>query len=140
MLLLKQHQTQAVHDKIPAKGCRHLLVKTWANGTEKGTTCQLCGAIINDKGGITGTKKSIQRRLTITETPSHSNKNVGGRTELDPLQDEIDEAKRLLEEAHVEVQAAQAKVAESACQLGEPVEEIAKLKSLMEANLASAAR
>ena len=55
-LLLKQ-QTQAVNDKIPAKGCRHLLVKPWANGTGKGNTCQLCGAITNDKGEITGTSK-----------------------------------------------------------------------------------
>ena len=61
-LLLKQ-QTQVVNDRIPAKGCRHLLVKPWANGTGKGNSCQLCGAIINNKGEITGTSKSIQRKL-----------------------------------------------------------------------------
>ena len=65
---------------------------------------------------------------------------MDGRTELDPLQGEIDEAKRLLEEAHVEVQAAQAKVAEAACRVGGAKNEMAKLNSLMEANLASAAR
>ena len=68
-LPLKQ-QTQAVNDRIPAKGCRHLLVKPWANGTRKANTCQLCGAISNDKGEITGTSKSVQR-------------TVEGRTELD---------------------------------------------------------
>ena len=34
-LLLKQ-QTQAVNDRIPAKGCRHILDKPWAIGTGKG--------------------------------------------------------------------------------------------------------
>ena len=69
--LLKQ-QAQAVNDRIPAKGCGHLLVKLWANGTGKGNTCQLCGAIINDKGEITGTSKSIQRKLASTEEKRHS--------------------------------------------------------------------
>ena len=32
-MLLFKLQTQAVNDRIPAKGCRHLLVKPWANGT-----------------------------------------------------------------------------------------------------------
>ena len=36
-----------------------------------------------------------------------------GRTELDLVQDEVDEAQRLLEEAHVEVQTAQNKVTEA---------------------------
>ena len=57
---------------------------------------------------------------------------------LDFLQDEIDEAKRLLEEAHVEVQAAQAKVAEAASRVSTAMEEMAELKSLMETNRASA--
>ena len=52
-----------------------------ANGTGKGNTCQLRG-------------------------PScHSSWTVKGRTKLDLVQDEVDEAKRLLKEAHVEVQA-----------------------------------
>ena len=34
-MLLKQ-QTQAVNDRIPAKGCRHLLVKPWVNGKGNG--------------------------------------------------------------------------------------------------------
>ena len=46
----------------------------------------------------------------------------GGR-ELDLVQDEIDEAKRLLEEAHLEVQTAQSKVTEAACRVGEAMEE-----------------
>ena len=41
----------------------------------------------------------------------------GVRTELDLVQDEIDEAKRLLEEAPLEVRAAQSKVAEAACRV-----------------------
>ena len=40
----------------------------------------------------------------------HFSWTVEGRTQLDLVQDEVDEAKRLLEEAHVEVQAAQKKV------------------------------
>ena len=36
-------------------------------GTAKGNTCQLCGAIINDKGEITGTSKSTQRKLVSDE-------------------------------------------------------------------------
>ena len=51
---------QNLNDRIPAKGCRHLLVRPRANGTGKGNTGQLCGAIINDKGEITETNKSIQ--------------------------------------------------------------------------------
>ena len=109
-LLLKQ-QTQAVNDRISAKGCRHLLDKPWADGTGKGSTCQLCGAIINDMGEITATSKSIQKKLVTDEGKRHSGWTVEGRTEL--VQDEVDEAKRLLEEAHVEVQAAQNKVTEA---------------------------
>ena len=58
--------------RIPAKGCRHLLVKPCANGTRKGNTCQLCGAIVSDKGEITGTSKAIQRRLMTAERTLHS--------------------------------------------------------------------
>ena len=93
--LLLEQQTQVVNDRTPAKGCRHLLVKPWANGTGKGNTCQLCGAITNDKGEITGTSKS-------DEGKQHPNRTVEGRTELDLVQDEVDETKRLLEEARVE--------------------------------------
>ena len=74
------------------------------------------------------------------ERTLHSNRTVDGRTELDLVQDEIDEAKRLLEEAHLEVQAAQSKVTEAACRVEESMEEMAKMKSLMEANLESADR
>ena len=90
-LLLKQ-QTQAVNDRIPAKGCRHILVNPWANGTGKGNTCQLCGAIINDKGEISGTSKSVLRKLVTDERKRHSSRTVEGRTELDLVQDEVDEA------------------------------------------------
>ena len=48
-MLLLMHQTQAVNDRITVKGCRHLLVKPWANGTEKGNSCQQCGATTSDK-------------------------------------------------------------------------------------------
>ena len=86
-LHLKQ-QTQAVNDRIPAKGCRHLLVKPWANGTGKGNTCQLRGTTTNDKGEITGTSKSVQRKLVTDEEKHHPNRTVEGRTELDLVQDE----------------------------------------------------
>ena len=57
-----------------------------------------------------------------------------GRTELDLVQDEVDEARRLLEEAHVEVQAAQNKVTEAAFRVGQAMEEMAQIKKLLEAN------
>ena len=63
-----------------SKGCRHLLVKSWANGTGKANTCS----------------KSIQRKLVTDEGKRHSSRTVEERTELDMVQDEIDEAKRLL--------------------------------------------
>ena len=50
------------------------------------------------------------------------------------MQDEVDEAKRLLEEAHVEVQAAQNKVTEAAFPVGQAMEEMARIKKLSEAN------
>ena len=128
MLQLKQ-ETQAANDRIPAKGCRHLLVKPWANGTGKGNTCQLC------KGEITGTSKSIQRKLVTDEKKIHSNRQVEGRTELELMQDEIDEAKRLLGEAHLEVQAAQSKVTEAAFRVGEAMEKMSLIKKLLEAKL-----
>ena len=77
---------------------------------EKGNTCQLCGAIINDKGEITGTGKLSQRKSVTYEGKRHSSRMVEGRTELDLVQDEADEARTLLEEGHVEVQTAQNKV------------------------------
>ena len=116
--------SQNLDDRIPVKGCRHLLVKPWANGTGKGNTCQLCGAIINDKGEITGTRNSIQRMLVSNEEKRHSSQKVEGRTELDLVQDEVDEVKRLLEEAHVEVQTAQNKVTEAAFLVGQAMEEM----------------
>ena len=47
--------------------------------------------------------------------------------------DEIDEAKRLLEEAHVEVQAALNMVTEAVLRVGQAVEEMAQIKKLLEA-------
>ena len=94
-----------------------------------------CGAIIIDKGEITGTSKSIQRKLVTDEGKRHSNRTVEGRTELDLVQDEIDEAKRLLEEAHLEAQAAQSKVTEAAFRVGEAMEEMSQIKKLLETNL-----
>ena len=131
-LLLKQ-QTQAVNDRIPAKGCLHLLVKPWENGTGKGKTCQLCGATINDMDEITGTSKSIQRKLVTDEGKRHSSRTLQGRTELDLVLDEVDEAKRLLEEAFMEVQAAQSKVTEAAFRVGRAMEEMFQIRKLLEA-------
>ena len=74
------------------------------------------------------------------ERTFHFNRTVDGRTELDLVKDEIDEAKRLLEEAHLEVQAAQSKVTEAARRVREAVEEMAKINSMMEANMESADR
>ena len=83
----------------------------------------------------TGTSKSIQRKLVTDERKLHSNRLLEGRTELDMKQDEIDEAKRLLEEAHLEVQANQSTVTEAAFQVGEATEEMSQIKKLLEANL-----
>ena len=86
----------------------------WATGTGKGNTCQLCGAIINDKDEITGSSKSVQWKLVSNKENRRSSQKVEGRTELDLVLDDVDEAKRSLEEAHLEVQAAQNKVTEAA--------------------------
>ena len=106
-----------------------------ASGTGKGNTCQLCGAIINDKVKITGTSKSIQRKLVTDEEKRHSSPKVAGRTELDLVQDDVDEAKRLLEEAHVEEQAAQNKVTEAAFRVGQVREKMSQIRKLLEAKL-----
>ena len=49
---------------------------------------------------------------------------VEGRTELDLVQDEVDGAKRSLEEAHFEVQAVQNIAIEAAFQLGQAFEKM----------------
>ena len=58
------------------------------------------------------------------EGKQHPNRTVEGRTELDLVQDEVDEAKRLLE-------AAQNKVTEAALRVGQAMEEMAQM---LEAN------
>ena len=69
-----------------------------------------------------------------TRARHHPNRMVEGRAELDLVQDEVEEGKRLLEEAHVEVQAAQNKVTEAAFRVGQAMEEMAQIKKLLEAN------
>ena len=69
------------------------------------------------------------------EGKRHSSQTVEGRTELDLAQDEVDEAKRLLEEAQVEVRAAQNKVIEAAVRVGQAMEEMSQIRKLLEANL-----
>ena len=95
----------------------------------------VCGAIINDKVKITGTSESIQRKLVTDEEKRHSSPKVAGRTELDLVQDDVDEAKRLLEEAHVEEQASQNKVTEAAFRVGQVREEMSQVRKLLEAKL-----
>ena len=55
------------------------------------------------------------------EEKHHSSRSrkVEGRTELDLVKDEVKEAKRLLEEAHVEVQTAKKKVPEASVPCGQ---------------------
>ena len=55
----------------------------------------------------------------------HPSLKVEGRTELDLVQDEVDGAKRSLEEAHLEVQAVQNKA----------IERMSQITELLEANL-----
>ena len=64
------------------------------------------------------------------EGKRHSSWTVEGRTELDLVQDEVDEAKRLLEDAHVEVQAAQNKVIEAAFRPGQAMEEMSQIRNV----------
>ena len=109
MLPLKQ-QTQAVNDRIPAKGCRHLLVKP--RQRDMRVSC------VESSSTTRAGSLEPASQLVTSERKLHSNRTVEGRTELDLVQDEFDEAKRLLEEAHLEVQAAQSKVTE-ACRVGE---------------------
>ena len=104
---------------------QQILVKPW--GEWHGKWKHVSAAIINDKGEITGTSKSIQRKL-VTDGKRHSSRTVEGRTDLDLVQDEVEEAKRLLEEAHVEVQAAQNKVTEAAFRVGQAMEEMAQIR------------
>ena len=58
-----------------------------------------------------------------------------GRTYLELVQDEVDEAKRLLEEVHLEIQAAQNKVTEAAFRVGQAMEEMSQIKNLLKTNL-----
>ena len=90
-------------------------------------------AVLHHQGEITESSETIQRRRTIVEKLSTQTR----MWELDLLQDEIEEAKRLLEEAHVEVQAAQAKVTEAASRAGTAMDDMAELKSLIVTNSAS---
>ena len=89
---------------------------------------------------ITGTRKSIQRKLVTDEGKRHSSRTVEGRTELDLVQDEVDEAKRLLDEARVEVQAAQNKVTEAAFRVGQAMEEMSQSRKLLESSCRSMKR
>ena len=68
------------------------------------------------------------------EGKRHFSGTVEGRTELDLVQDEVDEAKRLLDEARVEVQAAQNKVTEAAFRVGQAMEEMSQSRKLLESN------
>ena len=69
------------------------------------------------------------------ERKPHSNRTVEGRTELDLVQDEIDEAKRLLQEAIGKYKQPKSKVTEAASRVGEAMEELSQIKKLLEAKL-----
>ena len=69
------------------------------------------------------------------EEKRHPSLKVEGRTELDLVQDEVDGARRSLEEAHVEVRAAQNKVTEAVFQVGQAMEKKSHITELLEANL-----
>ena len=58
-----------------------------------------------------------------------------GRTELDLVQDEVDGAKKSLEEAHLEAQAAQNKAIEAAFRVGQAMEKMSRITKLLEANV-----
>ena len=126
---------QSLDDRILAKGCRRLLVRPGANGMGNGNTCQLCGAIINDKGETTETNRSIQWKLVSKEEKRHSSQKMEGHTELDLVKDEVNGDKRLQVEAPLEVQAAQNKAIEAAFRMGQAMEKMSQTTKLLEANL-----
>ena len=72
------------------------------------------------------TTRAQSREPGVQRGEAPSSQKVEGRTELDLVQDEVDEATRLLEEAQVEVQAAQNKVTEAAFRVGQAMEEMAR--------------
>ena len=80
-------------------------------------------------------KQVDPEELVTDEEKRHSSRKVAGRTELDLVQDDVDEAKRLLEEAHVEEQASQNKVTEAAFRVGQVSEEMSQIRKLLEAKL-----
>ena len=90
---------------------------------------------LDDKGEIVGTNNSIQRGLVSEEEEQHSSQKMEGHTELDLLQDEVNGAKRSLEEAHLEAQAAQNKAIEAAFRVGQAMEKMSQITKLLEANL-----
>ena len=52
--------------------------------SSRGPLCQLCGAIISDKGEITRISKAMQRRLVTAEITPHSNRTVEGTHRTGP--------------------------------------------------------
>ena len=84
---------------------------------------------------ITETNKSIQWELVSKEEKRHSSQKMEGRTELDLVQDEVDGAKRSLEESHFEAHAAQNKVIETAFRVAQAMEKMSQIMNLLEANL-----
>ena len=68
------------------------------------------------------------------ERELHSNRTLEGRTELDLVQDEIDETKEIAGGSHLEVQAAQSKVTEAAFRVGQVMEGMSQIWKLLEAN------
>ena len=92
---------------------------------------------LNDKDEITEANKSIQQGLVSKEEERLCSQKMEERTELDLLQDEVDWAKRSLEEAHLEIQAVQDEVIETAFRLGQTMEKMSQIMKLLEANLES---
>ena len=127
MLLLKQ-QAQAVNDRIPAKGCRHQLVKPLGQWHGKGKHVPTLLSHQQRQRRDHKDQQSDPKASDDRRDGASLQRDIGGEnTELDQVQDEIDEAKRLLEEAHLEVQAAQSKVTEAACRVREAIKEMAKI-------------
>ena len=101
-LLLKQ-QTQAVNDRIPAKGCRRLLVRAPGKWHGKGKYVSAVRGHHQRQGRDHWNQQVDQEEIgDTTREKRHSSRTVEGRTELDLVQDEVDEARRLREEAHEE--------------------------------------
>ena len=111
----------------------------WAKWYGKGKYVPAVWSHHQRQGRNHGDQQVHTAEIGVQRGEAHPCQKVEGRTELDLVQDEVDEARRLLEEAHVEVQAAQNKVTEAAFRdaafrVRQAMEEMAQIRTLLGVN------